>query len=86
VKAFIRAFCLALVTVGVLGVTGCGPDNETEVQKLAPKVGDPGKPNAGSMPEKTEAPPKTAAERAKRGPQGGQKALQQSGYPGATTK
>jgi len=79
VKAFIRSFCLALVTVGVLGVTGCGPDNETEAQKLAPKIGDPGKPAAGTTTDKPVAQPKTNAERAGRGPQG---TGSTKGYPG----
>jgi hypothetical protein len=44
VKAFTRSACLALAIVGMLGVSGCGPDNETEGQKLTKDMGDPGPP------------------------------------------
>jgi hypothetical protein len=44
VKAFTRSACLALAIVGMLGVSGCGPDNETEGQKLSKDMGDPGPP------------------------------------------
>ena len=47
-KALTRALCLAFVMVGMLGVTGCGPDNEAEGLKASSKLGDPGKPAEGS--------------------------------------
>jgi hypothetical protein len=56
VKAFTRRSCLALATVGILailGVTGCGADNEAEGQKLGKALGDAGKPNPS---EKVETP------------------------------
>jgi hypothetical protein len=73
VKAFIRAFCLALVTVGMLGVTGCGPDNETEGQKLGKSLGDPGAPDP-SVKAEAAKPPMTQEEVFKRS-QGQQDAL-----------
>jgi len=57
VKAFTRSVCLGLAIVGMMGVSGCGPDNETEGQKLTKDMGDPGPP--GVVP-KTEAKPVTS--------------------------
>ena len=42
-KVFNRRLFSALVTVGMLGVVGCGPDNEAEGQKLARQAGRPRK-------------------------------------------
>jgi hypothetical protein len=43
VKAFARGFGLALVSVVLMGVAGCGPaDNETTASK---NMGDPGAPD-----------------------------------------
>src|SRR5271165_2004405 len=66
VKAFIRTLFLAFVTMSLLGVTGCGVDNETEAQKLGSKSGDPGKPNPGSLNKEDIPPPKGREEAAKR--------------------
>jgi hypothetical protein len=63
VKAFSRKLCLAFVTIGMLGVTGCGPDNEAEGQKLSSKLGDPGKPDPKSLPDKPIVQPKSNADR-----------------------
>ena len=60
-KAFIRTFCLALVTVGMLGVMGSGPDNETEVQKLGKSLGNPGAPDPKAKVEDL-PPPKSQVE------------------------
>jgi len=75
VKGFIRAFCLALVTVGMLGVTGCGPDNEAEGQKLGKSLGDPGTPDP-KVKKETVTPPQTQEDVFKRtqGQQNSQKA------------
>ena len=67
-KAFIRALCSASVMVGMLGVAGCGPDNESEGQKANAKLGDAGKPTGEAS--KVQAPPATSADRAALGPQG----------------
>jgi hypothetical protein len=66
VKALIRAFCLALVTVGTLGLAGCGPDNEAEGQKLGKTLGDAGAPAPGTKSEVTQPPAKTQQEYFKR--------------------
>jgi hypothetical protein len=79
VKAFNRRLFSALVTMGMLGVTGCGADNEAEGEKLAKKEPDPGKPAAGSTPEKPAFQPKTNAERPLQGPTG---TAVSKGYPG----
>jgi len=34
----------------MLGVLGCGPDNETEADRLAKSIGDPGKPDPKGVP------------------------------------
>ena len=44
-KTLTRGLGLALVSLGMLSVTGCGPDNETEAQNAAKVAGDPGAPN-----------------------------------------
>jgi hypothetical protein len=54
VKAFTRRSCLAFASVGILGilgVAGCGPDNEAEGQKLNKSLGDPGKPEPNQKVE-----------------------------------
>jgi hypothetical protein len=83
VKAFNRSLFASLVVVGMLGFVGCGPDNESEGQKLSTKIGDPGKMNPDAVPKETVAPPRTSAERAQRGPTGTQDQMKKSGgYPG----
>ncbi len=72
-KAFIRAFCFALAIVGFVGVTGCGPDNEAEGQKLGKSLGDPGAPDP-KVKKETVAPPQTEMDVFKRS-QGQQDAL-----------
>jgi hypothetical protein len=52
----------------MLGVTGCGPDNEAEGQKASTKLGDPGKAAEGSTKDFT--PPSRNEDRAAMGPQG----------------
>jgi len=77
VKAFTRALCVAFVMMGMLGVMGCGPDNESEGAKASQKLGDPGKPvNEPTEAQKAVTLPRTNAERSKMGPQGS--ILQQS--------
>jgi hypothetical protein len=45
VKMFTRKLGAALMVIGMLGLAGCGPDNETEAQNLGKKLGDPGPAN-----------------------------------------
>jgi len=85
VKAFTRVLCLAFVVVGMLGVAGCGPDNEAEGQKANAKLGDPGKMNEGTG--KTVAPPpKTNEERGARGAQGSINMFDAKGKPKPSEK
>ena len=79
-KAFNKSLFAALVTMGMLGVAGCGAENESEGEKLAKKEADPGKPAAGSIPTKIEAPPRTNAERGQRSAPTGSGAA--PNYPG----
>jgi len=55
VKVFIRALCIAFAFIGMLGLTGCGPDNETEGARLAKEAGAPGAENPNAT--KVEAKP-----------------------------
>jgi hypothetical protein len=42
VNVFMRGVGRGLLALAILGVTGCGGDNETEVEKLSKGMGDPG--------------------------------------------
>jgi len=53
VKAFTRALAWALVVSGMLGIAGCGQDNESTAAKPA-GLGDPG---AGDPTKATKAAP-----------------------------
>jgi hypothetical protein len=57
VKVFTRILCGALFSASLLGAAGCGPDNETEANKLAKTAGDPGAPNPKGVPDKKDAAP-----------------------------
>jgi hypothetical protein len=70
VKAFTRRLCLAFVTMGMLAVTGCGPDNESAGVDASKKLGDPGKADPKGLPENKVTPPSDNASRAAQGPQG----------------
>ncbi len=80
-KAITRRLCLALVTMGMLGVVGCGDENASEGAKAGQKLGDPGKPDPKGLPSQTITQPKTEAERGAMGAQGSQ--VQQSKKPAA---
>jgi len=73
---------VALFSLGLLGVTGCGPDNETEAQKLAKTAGDPGAVNPKGLPETKQAPVTTQEEFHKQAMEGQQKTFKAGGYPG----
>ncbi|MGO9468339.1 MAG: hypothetical protein ACLQIB_13830 [Isosphaeraceae bacterium] len=60
-KWFMRGLSASLLCVGMLGVLGCGPDNETEANR-GTAIGDPGKPDPKGMPATIEPPPKSQAE------------------------
>jgi hypothetical protein len=72
VKTISRRLCLALVTMGMLGVMGCGEDNESAGAKASEKLGDAGTADAKGLPAETITQPKTEAERGKMGAQGSQ--------------
>lgn len=59
-KAFTGGLCAAVVGLGLLGVAGCGPDNEAEGVKLGKAAGDPGPGNPNAA--KVEARPVTTQE------------------------
>ncbi len=69
-KAFTRKLCLAFVTMGMLVVTGCGPDNETEGKNASAKLGDAGKANEKAAPIQGAKPPSDNEGRTKIGPTG----------------
>ncbi len=79
-RVFTRRLCLALVTMGMLGVVGCGADNASEGEAASKKLGDPGKADPKGLPSETISAPKTEAERGKQGPGGS--VLQQTKKPG----
>ena len=54
-KAFTRGLCAAVVGMGLIGVAGCGPDNESEGEKLGKAAGNPGAENPNAT--KVEAKP-----------------------------
>jgi hypothetical protein len=45
VKAFTSGLCAAVLGLGLIGVAGCGPDNEAEGVKLGKEAGNPGAEN-----------------------------------------
>ncbi len=44
-NSFTRGLSVAVFSLGLLGVTGCGTDNDTEAEKLSKSIGDPGAAN-----------------------------------------
>jgi len=68
------------LSLGMLGVVGCGPDNETEADKLAKTAGDPGAVNPKAKGDALPAP-KTQEEHFKR-QLDRQKQVGAEGYPG----
>jgi len=85
VKWFMRGLTVPLLCVGMLGVLGCGTDNQTEADKLAKSIGDPGKPDPKGMPAAIEPPPKSQAEAYERQKQQ-QAETFKGGYGGAKKK
>ncbi len=76
-----RGLSASLFCVGMLGVSGCGPDNETEADRLAKSIGDPGKADAKGVPATEEAAPKTQEEFFKRQQQRQDEMFKKSGNP-----
>jgi hypothetical protein len=82
VKWFMRGLSVPLLCVGLLGVLGCGPDNETEANRLAKSIGDPGKPDAKGVPTKLQPAPTTQEEFFKRQQQQQNEMFKKGAYPG----
>jgi hypothetical protein len=83
VKSFTRGLSVALFSLTLLGLAGCGPDNETEAEKLAKTAGDPGKPDPKGIPT-TKLPPAPSYDDFGKRAQESQKDMMKSGgYPGA---
>ena len=63
--SFTRALVVVVFSLGLLGLSGCAEDNETEAQKLAKTAGNPGPP-APSKVKTSEAdlPPARTSEEA----------------------
>jgi hypothetical protein len=61
VKMFTCGLWAALVTLSMIGVTGCA-ENEAEADKLAKTIGSPGEMNPKAIPTETQPAPKTQAE------------------------
>jgi hypothetical protein len=82
VKRYISGLCVALMTVGMLGVAGCGTENEKEGEQLSKSMGDPGAVNAAkATPVVTPPPPKSMEEYGKQQPD-----MHRSDYPGGKKK
>jgi len=45
VNSLTRGLVVALFSLGLLGISGCSADNESEATKLSKEMGDPGKAN-----------------------------------------
>jgi len=63
VNSLKRGLVVVLFSLGLLGVSGCSADNETEAAKLSKDMGDPGKPSekaTAALP--TLPPPKSQKE------------------------
>jgi hypothetical protein len=72
---------LAFAILGMVALTGCGPDNESDAQKLAKDAGSPGAANPNSKVE-TPPQPKSQLEHFQQTQQQQDK-LKGAGYPGA---
>jgi len=82
VKSFTRGLGLALLSLGMLGVTGCGPDNETEALKAQKAEKDPGPMNPKAVA--TTPPPQAQTQKEQYERQQQQSSQSKSsGYPGA---
>ena len=71
--SFTRALVVVVFSLGLLGLSGCAEDNETEAQKLAKTAGNPGPAaDAKALEAQSDLPPprssEEAAERANQDP------------------
>jgi hypothetical protein len=56
VNVFMRGLGRGLLALAILGITGCGADNETEAEKLSKGMGDPGPGTAKVDPSQQAVP------------------------------
>ena len=62
VKSYIRGLAGAFVVAGMLGVMGCGPDNESDASKVSAEKKDPGPVNPNAIKKDIPPQPKTQEE------------------------
>jgi phage tail tape-measure protein len=86
VNSFTRGLAIVLVSLGLLGVSGCAEDNETEAQKLAKTAGDPGRPSEPKVkaPQSDLPPPRSSDEAQQQ--RGNARKNLPSDYPGNKNK
>jgi len=85
VRSFTRGLGVALFSLGLLGVIGCGTENEGEAARLAKTAGDPGAPNPKAKADDL-PPPKTQEEQAQRQLDAQNKMYKAGAYPGSKQK
>jgi hypothetical protein len=81
VKFFTRGLVVFVLGLGMLGMVGCGADNESEGQQLAKSAGDPGKPDPKAVGKAGGPMPKSPEEHYQN--QMKNNSLKDMGYPGA---
>ncbi|MFI5454114.1 MAG: hypothetical protein ACHRXM_01555 [Isosphaerales bacterium] len=81
-KSFTRGLVLALLSLSMLGVTGCGPDNEAEALKAQKIEKDPGTIDSKSKTVTPPPPARTQQEQYEQ-QQKSNAMSKTGGYPGA---
>ena len=81
-KWFMRGLSASLLLAGMAGVVGCETDNQTEADRLAKTIGDPGKPDPKGIPSTTQPAAKTQEEFFKQQQQRQDEMFKKGGYPG----
>jgi hypothetical protein len=83
VKSFKGGLSSALLAISLLAIAGCGPDNETDADKLAKSTASPGGDFTKVDTAKEQPPPSSPEDYAKRASEGQRKIFKQGTYPGA---
>ena len=81
-KSLTRGLSMALCGLALFGVTGCGPDNDTEAEKASKAAAGA----SGGAEVDTKAPPSSAEDYGKRQSEMQRNSMKQGGYPGAKKK